>query len=370
MSHSDEPNNSAAGLAWALGIQAAKVPSAEKPLPSAAGLASLLGIQATPPANTLAAIVEGSIRRRSEWNDRFAHWERSESGSETRRIERARDMVQQALSRNTWLESQGVRLAQQGSFTNRTNTRLESDIDLRVQHPDLKVTYAYGVDEATAKLSYIDVDRTYGDTRDRMRQEILSSLTAAFGPDSVDGGGSKAIRVNGLEGSRSEVDVVPCFTLHHVTSASLLGGAAKYEGAAIFSRDNTWTFNYPDQHIANGRAKRVQTGHQFKRVVRIVKRLQSDMVERGGFEHRVPSFLIECLVYCVEDEYFKVEGDDRFSRVQRVLRRISDKIASVLSAACLCEINGIKPLFGSGQAWTHGDAQRFVHAALHHMGNA
>jgi hypothetical protein len=74
-----------------------------------------------------------AYRRRQEWNDRFAHWEKSESDSETQRIERARDMVMAAIAQNDWLRSQRIFLAPQGSFTNRTNTRLEADIDLRVQ---------------------------------------------------------------------------------------------------------------------------------------------------------------------------------------------------------------------------------------------
>ena len=59
-------------------------------------------------------------------------------------------MVQQALGQNRWLSTEGARIVQQGSFTNRTNTRLDADIDLRVQHPSIKIEYAPGVDMATA----------------------------------------------------------------------------------------------------------------------------------------------------------------------------------------------------------------------------
>lgn len=393
MSQSDKPENSLAGLAALYGIRGLQLPQ-QTALGSGAnglakalglqmdpptslggganGLARALGIQVDPPAVGIAAALERSIRSRGEWNERFSHWERSESDSETQRIERARNMVQLALDQNLWLRGEGVRLVQQGSFTNRTNTRMESDIDLRVQHPDLKVTYAHGVDAGVASQvnGYIDTGRTYGAIRDRMRAEITSSLVGVFGRGAVDSDGSKAIRVNGLAGSRSEVDVVPCFTLHHVTSASYLGGTNRYLGAAIFGRDSTWTYNYPDQHIENGRAKRLRTGRQFKRVVRTVKRLQSDMVARGGFDRRVPSFLIECLVYAVEDEYFTVPDDDRYGRVQRVLNRISQRVGSALGAVWLYEINGIKPLFNAGQAWTQADAQNFLNAALRHLGNA
>ena len=70
--------------------------------------------------------------------------------NKSQRIERARSMVQQALGKNLWLNSEGARIIPQGSFTNRTNTRLDADIDLRVQHPTIKIEYAHGVDVATA----------------------------------------------------------------------------------------------------------------------------------------------------------------------------------------------------------------------------
>ncbi len=176
-------------------------------------------------------------RRRSEWNDRFAHWERSDA--ETQRIERARNMVQQALGKNRWLSSEGARIVPQGSFTNRTNTRLDADIDLRVQHPSLKIEYGYGVDVATAyrQGGYYSKGVSFGYASDRMRAEIRSELTAAFGALAVDDSGNKAIRVKGFEGGRSEVDVVPCFTLHHITGLTLLGQTT-VPGTAILSLKN------------------------------------------------------------------------------------------------------------------------------------
>jgi hypothetical protein len=172
----------------------------------------------------LFGLLNEPYRRRSEWNDRFAYWERSESDAETQRIERARNMVQQALGKNRWLNAEGARIVPQGSFTNRTNTRLDADIDLRVQHPMLKVEYGPGVHAATAwqQGGYYNTGVSFGYASDCMRAEIRSELIVAIGALAVDDSGNKAIRVKGLEGSRSEVDVVPCFTLHHITGQTLL----------------------------------------------------------------------------------------------------------------------------------------------------
>jgi hypothetical protein len=320
-------------------------------------------------ASDLLGLLSEPYRRRGEWNDRFAHWERSESDAETQRIERARSMVQQALGKNFWLNSEGARIIPQGSFTNRTNTRLDADIDLRVQHPLLKIEYAHGVDAGTAwrQGGYYDTGVSFGYASDRMRAEIRSELIAAFGALAVDDSGNKAIRVKGLEGSRSEVDVVPCFTLHHIMGQTLLARTT-VPGTAILSRDKTnWTLNYPDQHSDNGRSKRLNTGLQFKRVVRIVKRLRADMTERGVLSDKVPSFLVECLVYLVEDGYFTVASDDRYERVSRVLNRLAEFLASPLIAYTKYEINGIKLLFGGGQAWTLDTARNFVNLAISHL---
>ncbi len=313
--------------------------------------------------------LDESYRRRSEWNDRFTHWERSESDAETQRIERARNMVQQALGKNRWLNTERARIVPQGSFTNRTNTRLDADIDLRVQHPMLKIEYGPGVHAGIAwqQGGYYDTGVSYGYASDRMRAEIRSELIAAFGALAIDDTGNKAIRVKGLDGSRSEVDVVPCFTLHHITGQALLGQTPTL-GAAILSKDKTsWTLNYPDQHLNNGRAKRLNTGLQFKRVVRIVKRLRADMTERGILREKVPSFLVECLVYLVEDGYFTDASDDRCGRVSRVLDRLAEILASPPTAFTAHEINGIKLLFAGGQAWTLDAARNFVNLAVSHI---
>lgn len=344
--------------------------------PFTPGVSSLFGSLAPSPlqpsgsaASDLFGLLDESYRRRSEWNDRFAHWERSESDAETQRIERARNMVQEALGRNFWLNSEGARIIPQGSFTNRTNTRLDADIDLRVQHPTIKIEYAHGVDAATAyqQGGYHPTGFSYAYTSARMRAEITSQLIAVFGTSAVDDSGNKAIRVKGLEGSRSEVDVVPCFTLHHIMGQTILSRTT-VQGTAILSKDGTvFTLNYPDQHSENGRNKRINTNLQFKRVVRIVKRLRADMAERGILRGTVPSFLVECLVYLVEDRYFTDASDDRYGRVSRVLNRLAEILANPLIAYTSYEINGIKSLFGGGQAWTLDTARNFVNLAVAHI---
>ncbi|QND38162.1 hypothetical protein HB771_08875 [Rhizobium leguminosarum bv. viciae] len=339
-----------------------------------------LGLGIPPPAERrsdligLGSILDSlneSVRRRSSWNDRFTHWEKAESTTETIAIERGRSVVQGILENNRRLASEGVRFVPQGSFTNRTNVRNEADIDLRVQHPLLRIEHEAGIDPAAASnaYGYYDAGRTYVQIAGDMRSTIATELKSSLGKTNVDDSGKKAIRVKGVTGSRGEVDVVPCFTLHHIYIPRGTFRYERIEGVAIFGSDGTWTLNYPDQHIANGRLKRTTTNHQFKRIVRIVKRMQSDMIDHGVITERVPSFPVECLVYLVEDHHFVV-NEDRYDRVKRILKRGLEIISQPrLNLNYYPEINGIKPLFATRQAWTVEKARWFLASAISHLGD-
>lgn len=276
-------------------------------------------------------------------------------------------MVRDIVADNEWLIGEGVSVCAQGSYFNNTNVRLEADMDVRVQHPSLKVIYHVGVDEAQADkaLGYSVTGKSLTDVMARMRAELERDLVAVFGRNRVDASGNKAIRVDGLDGSRADCDVVPAFTLHVVNN----GGGSPFptEGVAILGRDGTWTMNFPDQHHANGKAKRGRTAHRFKKNVRMLKRLNYELAEIGAIPKRLPSFFVECLVYAVEDGYFLVEEDDRFGRLLRILYRAQELLQDAAWAQKATEINEIKYLFRDGQAWTLAEAQGFVDAAINRM---
>ena len=164
--------------------------SAPKPTPPDTLTSILEALGATPisPLNALAAAAIqpspldptflGGIlddhRSRSSWNDRFEHWEKPASVSEVGTIERAQSNVLNVLSGNTWLVGQGVKIARQGSYQNRTNVRTEADIDLRAEHPALRIDYATDVvqQSARAALGFRDYGLTYQQIFDAMRDAM------------------------------------------------------------------------------------------------------------------------------------------------------------------------------------------------------
>jgi hypothetical protein len=314
---------------------------------------------------------DGSCRTRASRNDRFSHWERAESVTETGTIERAKANVSAAIANNGWLNGQQVRIEGQGSYFNRTNVRREADIDLRAVHPLLKVDYDENVHIPLARQRLSDSDAGWSAEQvfTGLRTNLAKDLRARFGSTNVEVG-KKAIRIKGITGSRAEVDVVPTVRYHHVAWLPDTGRYHTREGVAILSTEGHWTLNFPDQHVENGRVKRIRTGHQFKRVVRIFKRMQVDMMARGLLKARVPSFLIECLVYAVDDFHFLLPLDDRYGRVQRIAREIQRLLTDPKIAPGLLEINEIKWLFHDAQGWTLSDALAFANAAVAYLGDA
>jgi hypothetical protein len=305
-------------------------------------------------------------RSRSSWNDRLTHWEKPASTTEEAQIERAAAMVRGALSSSQWLIDAGASVLPQGSYHNNTNVRQTADQDLRSVHPFLKIECADVLNLAgqRQRLGITDVGQTFAGVIARMRLEIDVALAMKFGWLNLDTSGTKATRVLALPGSRAPVDVVAAFRYVWVMGNGL-GGLKEEEGIAILGKDNKWTHNFPIQHHDNGIAKRANTLHRFKKVVRSLKRLRDELVTaRVLGPKQCPSFLIECLTYAVEDFYFLATGpDERYDRIVQIVERMDallDDDQWILSAT---EINGIKYLFRDGQAWTLADARTFVRAA-------
>ena len=198
-----------------------------------------------------------------------------------------------------------------------------------------------------------------------MRREIAVAMGAKFGAANIDASGNKAIRIKKLPGSRADVDVVPVFKYHWVWWNETAGQYWKHEGITILSKNGVWTNNFPDQHYANGVAKRARTAHRFKKQVRIFKRLRDELVRELKLSAgRAPSFLVECLTYFVEDAYFLVEADDRYDRTIRILYRMWELLNDPAWTSTATEINGIKVLFHATQPWTVEDAKAYVAVAL------
>lgn len=309
----------------------------------------------------------GKALRKSEWNDRLTQWSKPASETEGDQIERAARMVRNALSARQWLRDEGVEVIPQGSYHNNTNVRLRADMDLCVRHPSIRTILmdpALDVFEVDRHLGYNRLDTPRADLFATMRLEIETALRDHFGRGNVENGG-KAFKVSAVPGSRSDIDVVPATRLHAIYPGIGLGDFYHViEGVVLRTTEGAEILNFPKLHHDNGKAKRTRTGHRFKKIVRQAKTMRDQLVDQGRLKKgQVPSFLVESLVYVVDDVDFLWE-EDHHSRLKRIMEGMWGRLTTGDPSA-LREINDVKKLFGPHQPWDIEDAKTYV-AAAHH----
>jgi hypothetical protein len=216
-------------------------------------------------------------RNRSEWQARFAYWQRPASETEEEKIEATASRIRAAMRHSGFLAGRQWRVIKQGSYHNNTNVRNDSDMDLGVC-----LTDAFFVDGSQydfpdmAELRREPVPFQFH----QYKSHIAWCLEQEFGRNAVTVG-KKAIHIHKDDQSKIHADIVPAYTFQIFGPRSGLGGArsAPHNGIALITADGQRITNFPDQHYRNGCAKNDQTGRRYKRVARILKRLRNHMAE-------------------------------------------------------------------------------------------
>jgi hypothetical protein len=297
-----------------------------------------------------------------DWETTFAGWTGPASDAEQTRYERTRDRVRDALRAYPALAGYRYDVYAKGSYPNYTNVRADSDVDIAVEltelfHPDF-IGQAEGLD-----LTGVGATPYEGtNDLDGFKDDVERALIAALGATAVDRG-TKALHVRESRQGLA-ADVVACVShrtyttpTHHWKGIRLRNDADPGEQL----------INYPRQHLEMGIAKNERTNKRYKRVVRIVKRLENLMVDEGVIE-AVPSFLIESAVFSVPDENFG--SASWMGHVQNVLAHIwnGTRDDDCVASGDWMEANNIKYLFHADQRWDHRQAHRFADAAWERVG--
>jgi hypothetical protein len=125
--------------------------------------------------------------------------------------------------------------------------------------------------------------------------------------------------------------------------------------------------NYPKQHLDEGTKKNDATSRRYKRDVRILKRLENEMVDKAVIDI-VPSFLIESSVYNVPNRSFN--AGTWTGRVENALTHIFNgtKTDDCVASMDWLEVNRCKYLFANGQNWSHETANAFALQAWRYVG--
>jgi predicted nucleotidyltransferase len=287
--------------------------------------------------------------------DTLVGWTGPSSDTEQDKQERTERMVREAIADHDAFASCSLSVYAKGSYANNTNVRSDSDVDIAVQCHE--VIY-YEVAEGASHEPGNPYEGEW--TKEKLRTEVGAALRAKF-PGQVDETGKVAISVHSTS-SRVDADVVPCFDyLWYVQS----GGSI--EGTRVFPKTGLGFENYPKQQLANGNSKNTRTNYNYKKAVRVMKRIENAMVD-AKYHREVPSYFIECLVYNCPPEIFgsyswtsrtkgilvhiweSLQGDDEPDEDERWL-----------------EVNRIKYLFHSAQKWSRKDGRDFAYAAWNYL---
>lgn len=288
--------------------------------------------------------------------EKLAGWTGPSSDSEQEKQERTVRMVREAIQEHEPLANCSLSVYAKGSYPNNTNVRQESDVDVAIQCHE--VIYW----EEAAPGVHPPSERYSGPwTPAALRQEVVAALRAKF-PGQLDTSGSTAVKIHSTS-SRVDADVTPCFDYRYYFK-----GGGYREGTRIVRTDGSLIENFPEQHLAKGRATNNRTGANFKRVVRILKRVEYSMVA-DGYHVEVPSFFIECLAYNCADAVFT--RSDWTSRVKGVLGTVYEALDGLEPENPSERWNQVDEclyLFFPRQKWTRATGRDYAYAAWNYLG--
>lgn len=288
--------------------------------------------------------------------DRLSGWKGPSSDTEQDIQERTERMIRQAIQNHEPLNDCDLTIFTKGSYSNKTNVRSDSDVDIAVECTEC--VYWEEAQKGMRPASNSPYSGSW--TPEKLRIEIIAALSNKF-PGQVDVTGTTAIRINS-NSARVDADVVPCFSFKYY----LTDGGVRL-GTKIFKNGGGSIVNYPRQQLEYGTNKNNRTNYAYKKVVRILKRVQNLMASTDNFRD-LPSYFIESLVFNCPDVLF--EYPTWTERVKQVLIHIWEGLQGddEPTNGRWVEANDCFYLFHSGQKWTRKDGREFAYAAWNYLG--
>lgn len=300
------------------------------------------------------------------WEETLRTWKNPPSENEKSKRDRTEEQIREALHDHDFLAAPKMAVYSKGSYANNTNVRLDYDVDIAVECKEFFYCDLVGTPRGVTNVYDLDiVPYSDGYTVDQFKNDVEEALVASFGRNAVERG-KIALRVREKK-TTLPADVVPCFEYRRIVSVTYpFDGSYTYtEGHCVFPKSGSMIKNYPKVQKELGTAKNNRTGRRYKRLVRILKRLENKLSKEGLIED-LPSYFVECLVYNVPDEYF---GHDNYlDDLRNVLATIYNDTRNKERCKNWMEVNGIKYLFHSSQNWSYSDAHDFADKAWDYVG--
>jgi hypothetical protein len=211
-------------------------------------------------------------------------WTWKSSDSEQERMERAERMVRDAINSHPPLQAYAgsFKIYAKGSYSNETNVRQDSDVDIVVENHD--VYYFDYISNETAQAATQNpsfVPYTGPWQASNWRAEVTTALEKYFGASDVDTSGNVAITIAEVTGSRPSADVVPAFDYRRYDRADR-SSSSTHSGSKVFKKDGSGVIiNYPDQQKRNGGAKDRRTRGKYKEFARALKNGENALIKAG-----------------------------------------------------------------------------------------
>ncbi len=283
-------------------------------------------------------------------------WTGPSSDTEQDKQDRSVRMIREAVDAHTAFDDCSLTVYPKGSYANNTNVRADSDVDVAVQCHEV----LYWKEQAPGAHHPSDPYRGIW-TPEKLRSELVAALKAKF-PNQVDDSGRVAIEINSSS-ARVDADVVPCFDFRYFW----ISGATR-DGTKVIPKSGNRFENYPVQHLEEGKAKNASTNRRFKKTVRIMKRVENEMVEAGAHVE-VPSYFVECLVYnCPNATLRQSKWTDVVGGVITHLWNELEGEEPSEASGRWAEVNDCKWLFTPRQKWSRPEGRAFAKAAWNYLG--
>jgi len=290
----------------------------------------------------------------TEWETKFSNWIKPPSDTEENKLTNAETMVRDAIQAEHDLKGKNIEIFGQGSYANNTNVRLNSDIDICVRLMD---TFYFDLPEGMTRE---DLNIGYGtDTYSEFKDNVEKALVNKFGRSDVKRG-NKAITIT-ENTNRGGADVIATFEQRRY-----LNNGEYHSGTKFYPDNGGKIENWPKQHIANGIDKNKETQRRFKRTVRIFKKLRYEMKTEGySICDKVPSFLIECLIWNIPNTTF---NNIWYELVKQSIIHLYDNTKTKDGCSEWGEVSELLYLFKGHSKWTREHVNEFLVEAWDYIG--
>lgn len=285
------------------------------------------------------------------------------SGTEDGKRDRTEQQIKDALDAYAPLAGKYTVYAK-GSYANRTNVRLNFDVDIAVEYTgyfysDLSCSLE-GHDQS--EVGVVTSNDPY--TRDDFKRDIKTALVRTYGASAVQPG-RIALRIRENK-TTLPADVVPSWEYRRYDGFNLQGQPIVHVGSRVYPSDGGFINNFPKIQVIEGTIKNTTTSRRYKRMVRCLKKMQTHLVDTGDLPEELPSYLVECLVYNVPNSRF---GNDTYLEDFRsVLSFIWGETQPDGDWNEWVEVHGLHYLFRGGRSWTREQVHQLADKAWDAVG--